>query len=79
MGARALLHVYFNFVILSHLTLLPFFLPCADLKSLPGVSEPFPEVFDPLNLSATASIRDIRRWRESELTHGEWLCGKPRV
>lgn len=40
------------------------------LKTLPGVSEPFPEVFDPLNLSATASVRDLRRWRESEVTHG---------
>jgi len=40
------------------------------LKTLPGVSEPFPEVFDPLNLSATASIRDVRRWRESEIVHG---------
>jgi len=40
------------------------------LKTLPGVSEPFPEVFDPLNLAATASIRDVRRWRESEIVHG---------
>lgn len=40
------------------------------LKSLPGVSEPFPDVFDPLSLSATASIKDIRRWRESEIVHG---------
>jgi len=40
------------------------------LKTLPGVSDPFPDVFDPLNLSATASIKDVRRWRESEIVHG---------
>ncbi|GFH20248.1 chlorophyll a-b binding protein, chloroplastic [Haematococcus lacustris] len=27
-------------------------------------------VFDPAGLSNTASIQDIRRWRESEITHG---------
>jgi hypothetical protein len=37
---------------------------------MPGVSAPFDNVFDPAGFSATASIRDIRRWRESELTHG---------
>lgn len=40
------------------------------LKTLPGVSEPFPNVFDPAGFSKTASIRDIRRWRESEIVHG---------
>jgi len=42
----------------------------AYLKSLPGVTAPFGDVFDPMNLAATASIEDIRRWRESEITHG---------
>ena len=40
-----------------------------DAKTLPGVSGPF-GFFDPLNLSATASPVDVKRWRESELTHG---------
>lgn len=40
------------------------------LKTLPGVSQPFPDVFDPANLSATASVKDLRRWRESEIVHG---------
>lgn len=40
------------------------------LKSLPGVTEPFPNVFDPAGFCDKASVRDIRRWRESEITHG---------
>eukprot|EP00197_Chlamydomonas_leiostraca_P015419 CAMPEP_0202864976 /NCGR_PEP_ID=MMETSP1391-20130828/5003_1 /ASSEMBLY_ACC=CAM_ASM_000867 /TAXON_ID=1034604 /ORGANISM="Chlamydomonas leiostraca, Strain SAG 11-49" /LENGTH=102 /DNA_ID=CAMNT_0049544759 /DNA_START=40 /DNA_END=345 /DNA_ORIENTATION=- len=40
------------------------------LKSLPGVTAPFNDVFDPLSFSATAPESDIRRWRESEITHG---------
>lgn len=40
------------------------------LLSLPGVSEPFPDVFDPLGFSEKATIREIRRWRESEIMHG---------
>lgn len=40
-----------------------------------GVSQPFPNIFDPLNFLGSAGssnnpIRDVRRWRESELTHG---------
>ncbi|KAJ9531881.1 hypothetical protein QJQ45_022010 [Haematococcus lacustris] len=35
----------------------PAYCPCSD-------------VFDPAGLSNTASIQDIRRWRESEITHG---------
>ena len=27
-------------------------------------------MWDPLNLSATATLSDVRRWRESEITHG---------
>jgi light-harvesting complex I chlorophyll a/b binding protein 1 len=42
----------------------------AYLKTLPGISQPFPDMFDPLNLARTASIKDVRRWRESEITHG---------
>jgi len=44
-------------------------------KTLPGISQPFPNIFDPLNFlgsagSSNTPIRDVRRWRESELTHG---------
>jgi light-harvesting complex I chlorophyll a/b binding protein 1 len=42
----------------------------AYAKTLPGISEPFPDLFDPANLLATASIKDVRRWRESEIVHG---------
>jgi len=40
------------------------------LKSLPGITEPFGNVFDPANFAATATVSDIKRWRESEVTHG---------
>jgi light-harvesting complex I chlorophyll a/b binding protein 1 len=41
------------------------------LKTLPGISAPFDQpFFDPLNLSKGAKIRDVRRWRESEIVHG---------
>jgi hypothetical protein len=40
------------------------------LKTMPGVSAPFPDVFDPAGLAAKASIKEVRRWRESEVTHG---------
>jgi len=44
-------------------------------KTLGGVTQPFPNIFDPLNFLGSAGssnnpIRDVRRWRESELTHG---------
>lgn len=42
----------------------------AYVTSLPGVSAPFPDVFDPLGLAKTASVVDVKRWRESEITHG---------
>ena len=47
----------------------------AVAKTLPGISDPFPNIFDPLNFlgsagSSNSPIRDVRRWRESELTHG---------
>ena len=56
-----------------------------DAKTLPGISQPFPEMFDPLNLLNNAtSIQEVRRWRESEITHGRvamlaslgWLVGE---
>jgi light-harvesting complex I chlorophyll a/b binding protein 1 len=44
-------------------------------KTLPGISDPFPEIFDPANLLARAdgSVRpvdEVKRWREAEITHG---------
>lgn len=45
----------------------------AYLETLPGQgtsSGPFKGVWDPLNLAATATLPDMRRWRESEITHG---------
>jgi hypothetical protein len=49
---------------------LPFaVLPCS-LKSLPGVTAPFENVFDPAGFAKTATVKEVRRWRESELTHG---------
>ncbi len=47
----------------------------ADAKSLPGISQPFPNIFDPAALLARAAssrqpIRELRRWREAEITHG---------
>ncbi|CAL5227180.1 g10094 [Coccomyxa viridis] len=54
-------------------------------KTLPGISQPFPEIFDPLNLLNNAtSVQEVRRWRESEITHGRvamlaslgWLVGE---
>jgi hypothetical protein len=38
--------------------------------TLPGISEPFPAMFDPANFTKTAKPADIKRWRESEITHG---------
>lgn len=47
----------------------------ADAKSLPGISAPFPQLFDPANLLGNAAgtangINEVKRWRESEITHG---------
>ncbi|KAL3149848.1 hypothetical protein ABBQ38_013669 [Trebouxia sp. C0009 RCD-2024] len=44
-------------------------------KQMGGVTQPFPNIFDPLNFLGSAGssnnpIRDLRRWRESEVTHG---------
>jgi len=38
--------------------------------TLPGITAPFPDMFDPANLLETATVSDVRRWREAELTHG---------
>jgi len=44
-------------------------------QSLSGISDPFPQIFDPLNLlgnaaSSADSANEVKRWRESEITHG---------
>jgi light-harvesting complex I chlorophyll a/b binding protein 1 len=40
-------------------------------KTMPGISDPFPNIFDPANLLGSASsVQELRRWRESEVTHG---------
>ena len=45
--------------------------PAEYAKTLPGVTAPFPNVFDPAGLLKTAKdINEVRRWREAELTHG---------
>jgi len=49
------------------------FIPPTDLATLPGqgtTSGPFAGVWDPIGLSTTATVSDVRRWRESEVTHG---------
>jgi len=43
--------------------------------TMPGISQPFPNIFDPANLlgdtgASNTKIRELRRWREAELTHG---------
>lgn len=40
-----------------------------------GISDPFPNMFDPANLlgnagSSNSGSAEVKRWRESELTHG---------
>lgn len=41
-------------------------------KGMPGISQPFPNIFDPGNFLGNTSgkVQELRRWRESELTHG---------
>ncbi|EIE23416.1 hypothetical protein COCSUDRAFT_65904 [Coccomyxa subellipsoidea C-169] len=57
----------------------------AYAKTLPGISQPFPDIFDPANLLSNAtSIQEVKRWRESEITHGRvamlaalgWIVGE---
>ena len=38
-----------------------------DAKTLPGISAPFPDMFDPANFAGGATVKDVRRWRESEV------------
>lgn len=61
------------------------FCALADAKTLPGISQPFPDIFDPANLLSNAtSIQEVKRWRESEITHGRvamlaalgWIVGE---
>lgn len=40
------------------------------LLTLPGISEPFPNMFDPAGFADKATVREVKRWRESEITHG---------
>ena len=47
----------------------------ADAKGMSGISDPFPNMFDPANLlgnagSSNSGTSEVKRWRESELTHG---------
>ena len=83
MAAHCLLHIvleatqsgsaqFSNWDLCWRLTAMPLH---AVAKELPGISQPFPNIFDPLNFlssagSSNSPIRDVRRWRESELTHG---------
>ena len=44
-------------------------------KTMPGITQPFPNIFDPLSFlsnagSSNTAVRDLKRWRESEITHG---------
>lgn len=44
-------------------------------KTLPGITDPFPEIFDPANMLARADgsvrpVQEVKRWREAEITHG---------
>jgi len=45
---------------------------------LPGITDPFPEIFDPANLLARADggvrpVQEVKRWREAEITHGVYF------
>lgn len=42
----------------------------AYCKTLPGISAPFPDMFDPAEFTTDATVEDVRRYREAELTHG---------
>ena len=43
--------------------------PSKFCAGLPGSTDPMGQ-FDPMNLTATMSIEEIKRYRESEVTHG---------
>lgn len=45
------------------------------MKTLPGISAPFENIFDPADLIGRADgsvrpVQEIKRWREAEITHG---------
>jgi len=40
------------------------------VKTLPGITAPFSDVFDPLNIASTSTVEEMRRYREAEVTHG---------
>jgi len=47
----------------------------AYAESLPGITDPFPNIFDPANLLGRADggvrpVEEVKRWREAEITHG---------
>ena len=56
-------------------TVWPIAVTCtADAKTLPGISAPFENMFDPANLIGRADgsvrpVQEIKRWREAEITH----------
>lgn len=40
-------------------------------QELPGITDPFPNIFDPADFLGNARQKaDVKRWRESEITHG---------
>lgn len=40
-------------------------------QGMPGITDPFPNIFDPADFLGNArQEEDVKRWRESELTHG---------
>lgn len=40
------------------------------VKTLPGITAPFSNMFDPLNVASTSTVAEMRRYREAEVTHG---------
>lgn len=48
----------------------PHVLDPADALTLAGITEPFPNMFDPAGFTNNASVAEVRRWRESEIMHG---------
>jgi hypothetical protein len=42
----------------------------AFIKTLPGITAPFPDMFDPAGFTKNKTIRELKRYREAEVTHG---------
>jgi light-harvesting complex I chlorophyll a/b binding protein 1 len=40
------------------------------LLTMPGISAPFSDVFDPAGFTDRVTVKELRRYREAELTHG---------